>query len=504
MSASVGELLTPVYYASDPNTYVVITGAGVKGMKVKKSGWKHMFQNATKVDVSPQGLDIDIQVMSKEKLPFRLPGSFTVGVKLNNNEEEDHENIRKYAQFMGKTAEQRNGVLHMIKGVIEGEVRALTANLEMEKIFSDREAFNTQIIEKLSEQLEKFGMTVYNANIKELSDTGDSNFFKNNRQKILAEAENKAKIDVAVAVFNGESQSKSTERDTKLTLAKIATETAKGEKEQEVNRKTYLAEREAEAVISLAKISTDTSKGEKLQDIEKRTYIAEKDGEINITLSKIGTDTAKQQKEQEVEKRTYLAQKESEALSCENKQQEIIITSNANLDLSKTENNKRINLAKIHASKDVDLQTLELDERNNKKMRDVNLSKMEATVLTDAEVLSKKIHIESDARLYQMTQEAQGLSHIVSAFKEPQLALFYLLSQNGLLEKLAQTNSDAIKGLNPQITVWNTGSSSESDPMSSIRNIFQAVPPLFSTIHQQTGMQILPQLASQPSLSNTK
>lgn len=57
-------------------------------------------------------------------------------------------------------------------------------------------------------------------------------------------------------------------------------------------------------------------------------------------------------------------------------------------------------------------------------------------------------------------------------------------------ERLAQANAAAINGLQPKISVWNTGSSSDgaADPAAPIRNLFQNLPPLFSTIQEQTGI----------------
>lgn len=71
----------------------------------------------------------------------------------------------------------------------------------------------------------------------------------------------------------------------------------------------------------------------------------------------------------------------------------------------------------------------------------------------------------------------------------------YLMLTNGTYEKLAHANAAAINGLQPKITVWNTndggaGSSNSSDNgLGAIRNIMQALPPMLSTINEQTGMQ---------------
>ena len=71
----------------------------------------------------------------------------------------------------------------------------------------------------------------------------------------------------------------------------------------------------------------------------------------------------------------------------------------------------------------------------------------------------------------------------------------YLMLTNGTYEKLAHANAAAINGLQPKITVWNTndggaGSSNSSDNgLGAIRNIMQALPPMLSTINEQTGLQ---------------
>lgn len=76
----------------------------------------------------------------------------------------------------------------------------------------------------------------------------------------------------------------------------------------------------------------------------------------------------------------------------------------------------------------------------------------------------------------------------------------YLMLTNGTYERLADANAKAIKGLEPRINVWNTGAQAEgvADPTAPIRNLFQSLPPLLSTIHDQTGMSPPSWLAQMP------
>jgi len=63
--------------------------------------------------------------------------------------------------------------------------------------------------------------------------------------------------------------------------------------------------------------------------------------------------------------------------------------------------------------------------------------------------------------------------------------------EKGLFTEMATINAKAIQDLNPQICVWNTsgaGGEGGSDPYATIRNVFQAMPPILSTVQQQTGI----------------
>ena len=69
----------------------------------------------------------------------------------------------------------------------------------------------------------------------------------------------------------------------------------------------------------------------------------------------------------------------------------------------------------------------------------------------------------------------------------------YLMLKNNQYEKLALANAKAINGLQPKINLWTTGGGQEggmgSDPTATIRNLFQNLPPLLSTINDQTGIK---------------
>ena len=89
-----------------------------------------------------------------------------------------------------------------------------------------------------------------------------------------------------------------------------------------------------------------------------------------------------------------------------------------------------------------------------------------------------------------LVEMAKGYGALADVLGGPQGLMQYLMIQNGTYQSLAHENALAINGLQPKITVWNTGNGGEGsgDTTAPIRNLMQSLPPLFSTIHDQTGI----------------
>lgn len=113
-----------------------------------------------------------------------------------------------------------------------------------------------------------------------------------------------------------------------------------------------------------------------------------------------------------------------------------------------------------------------------------------------------KAQLEADAKFYGQQKVAESIQAIYQAqaagIRELQNAfggntsatLQYVMLEKGIYQELSKANAEAIRGLAPKITVWNTGGASgENDAGKPIRDLFQALPPLLSTINDQTGIQ---------------
>lgn len=82
--------------------------------------------------------------------------------------------------------------------------------------------------------------------------------------------------------------------------------------------------------------------------------------------------------------------------------------------------------------------------------------------------------------------QSEGLQKLMSASPDPNTIIQYLMIDRGVLPALAAENAKAIQGLQPKITSWTTSGSPDANP---IANLMKTLPPLFSTIYDQTGMR---------------
>lgn len=146
------------YRVAPPNGKIVKTGLGIKDMVACKTCIQWPFQTATLVSLAPQNYTFVLPAMSKEMINFTLPGVFTIGP------EDTEEAIIKYAKFLAGEG-SKDGI---IQGVIEGETRDIAANLDILEIFNGREVFRQRMMGTVQDELYKFGLVIYNANIKEL------------------------------------------------------------------------------------------------------------------------------------------------------------------------------------------------------------------------------------------------------------------------------------------------------------------------------------------------
>jgi flotillin len=124
--------------------------------------------------------------------------------------------------------------------------------------------------------------------------------------------------------------------------------------------------------------------------------------------------------------------------------------------------------------------------------------------LADATFYARKQAAE--AELYAKTKEAEGIvtlgnaqgvyvSTILNALGGNYYALRdYLMINGGMYQEIAKINAEAIRGLEPKISIWSNGGDSggkiseDAIGMKEVAGVYKMLPPLFKTVHEQTGM----------------
>ena len=129
--------------------------------------------------------------------------------------------VRSGGRRTKTVATGRNHVQEIVKGIIEGETRSIVSNMTMEELFNNRRLFKSQVIECVQKELDQFGLCIYNANVKELQDMGDSKYFESLARKAHEGAQSQAQVDVASARMIGRVGEARKEGETKQEIAKI-------------------------------------------------------------------------------------------------------------------------------------------------------------------------------------------------------------------------------------------------------------------------------------------
>lgn len=124
----------------------------------------------------------------------------------------------------------------------------------------------------------------------------------------------------------------------------------------------------------------------------------------------------------------------------------------------------------------------------------------------DAQFFEQKL--AEDAKLYAKQKEAESLATVGKAKAEYVASMLqalggnyhalrdYMMIDGGLYQELARINAGAVSGMQPKISIWtgadgDLGASSSgagSAAMQHVAGVYKMLPPLLSTVHEQTGM----------------
>lgn len=468
------------YKIAAPDEYLAVTGMGISTVRITKAAWVWPFQRCRRFSVQPHDYGMNLQAMTKEKLQFLLPVVFTVGPDVNNrganakgpnrgasadahnpvHDEDKGDALVKYAMLLAQSdtsGAEVHGLDQIIKGIIEGETRVLVSSMTMEEVFGLREEFKKRIFKNIQGELDQFGLKIYNANVKELRDAEGSSYFQSLSQKAHEGATNQARIDVAEARLRGtvgESQRKG-QQDREL--AKINAQTAVEKTDRDVERaaaESNLATRKTafDRDVEIAKIEAMRATQSRDEDLKKEVELKRAGAELERLRATdvVKASIARESKQQAADAKAYEVLAEAKAAF---------------------EKSNRITDATAYKTR------------------------QDADATADAAIRN------AEAGLQARRKEAEGLcamaeayGKMAQAFGGPQGLLSYMMIEKGTYVELAKANAAAVRGMEPKISVWNTGAEAgtggDKDSAATMRNVYQMLPPLMTTINEQTGITL--------------
>ncbi|KAH6845686.1 hypothetical protein B0I37DRAFT_190640 [Chaetomium sp. MPI-CAGE-AT-0009] len=500
------------YRIAAPDEYLAITGMGIKTVKITKAAWVWPFQRCMRFSVQPHDYAMNLQAMTKEKLQFLLPVVFTIGPDVNqrgantrfgSNDQDAHysgagsegapaaddhvhdhrredqgDSLMKYAMLLADSGTNKKNdsqfLENIAKGIIEGETRVLVSSMTMEEIFTEREVFKRRIFRNIQSELDQFGLKIYNANVKELKDAPNSIYFESLSRKAHEGATNQAKIHVAEAQLRGNVGEAQSKGEQERELAKIHAETAVRKTERDIERA------QAEAVLATRK--TELNRDVEISRIAatRRTEAQDEDLKREVQIKRAAAEMERL-RASDVVKATIA--RESKQQAADAHAYEIEAEAKANFEKEKQKAEAGVYKAKI----DTDAAAYKTKQ--------------------DAEAWSYAAIKNADANLQKKLKEAEGMAAMADAYAKMSAALGgpagllqYMMIEKGTYVELAKANAEAIRGLSPKISVWNTGAEAgagEGGPAganqsstAAMRNIYQMLPPLMTTINEQTGITL--------------
>ncbi|GAO17464.1 hypothetical protein UVI_02051970 [Ustilaginoidea virens] len=469
------------YKISGPDEYLAITGMGVRNVKITKAAWVWPLQRCMRFSVQPHDYAMDLRAMTREKLQFALPVVFTIGPDVNQRganssyddeaaggetpgrREDRGDALMKYAMLLAQSHnnkdQQGTHVASIVKGIIEGETRVLVSSMTMEEIFTEREVFKKRIFRNIQSELDQFGYVPV-PTVKELKDAPGSVYFESLSRKAHEGATNQARIDVAEAQLRGN----------------VGEAKRKGEQEREI-----------------AKINAETAVQKTERDIER----AQAEAHLNTRQAMLTRD---------VDIARVEAQRALESTDEDLKRQVEMKRAAAEVERLRARDVAKATVARESKQQAADAAAYEVsaDARARREAKQ-RLADAEAyKTRVEAEAAAHAVQQAAAARAVQQAKEAEGVAAMADAYAKlagalggPAGLIQYLMIEKGTYVELARANADAIRGLQPKISVWNTGGSGGSaggepggDAATAMRNVYQMLPPLMTTIHEQTGVTL--------------
>lgn len=396
------------------------------------------------MDMKPMQIQCDLQnALSQQKIEVNVPTVVTVAIS------ERPEIMQNAAvRLLGLSQDDK---IDQIKDVIWGQMRLVIAEMTVEQLISDRDTFLGACKKNITEELEKFGLTLLNINISDITD--NAKYIINLGKKAATEAQYNAEADMAEKIKDGEVRVATQEQEKAVRLAEI-------QKEQDT--KVAANDKERQTVVA----NTEKDRDIQLQDTEKEKNvgIAEKQKEETVRRREIKKDESVQVSEFEKEEKVKTRE----------------IEKNRNVETATLSKDEATQVAEVERDKEVQVATAQSEQAQKvaeqEKLKNVAIAQQEALTasetatanaqrdaviaekIAESKTAQQKATQESEASIVEFQQEAEARKETASQQAEAKKRTALQEKESKIAEAVAGTQKrTAIANKDAKVTENNAG-----------------------------------------------
>jgi flotillin len=494
--AGVGWLATR-YKVAGPNEYLVRTGIFIDDIDVSKQAFLLPYQTFGKINMEPTTYHCTVEeAMSHERISFNMPTVFTIGPK------DDPDHLKKYAKLFQKTTAE--DLRTKIIGVIQGEIRVAAGKIALDDLFNNRQQFKETLITSVDAELSQFGLMVYNANIEELRDMKGNEYFVFLRKRALEGAVNNAKVAVAEQNKLGNVGEKKHVTETRQATAEYEKQATVAENERnreiaesgtilevakaELGRKKAVAEAEAHAAAQKRELELQREV-EEFKNLQQVASLRARDMSLaNVTA--------------EVKVRTSEGVANARIIEAEALAKAIKIEAEAKATALRIDADAKATATKMQADADSESMKLKAVARLVEQQNEAEAMKAKALAhLVEQQNEAEAMKAKALARLSEQENEAKGvyalrlaeangLTSLIESAGGVENLNSYLMVRDGMITGIAKEQAEAVKGMNPSITV--VQSDGKTNGLSSaVHDVLRTGIPLLESLKGSTGLDLL-------------
>ena len=445
-----------------------------------------LFQDYAFLSLEPMQIEIPLRgALSMENIRVNVPSVFSIAI---GTTPELMQNAAIRLLGMPKQA-----IAKQAEDVIFGQLRQVIASMKIDEINRDREAFLTNIQASLEPELRKLGLVLINVNVTDITD--ESGYIEAIGQKAASEAIQKARGDVADNERMGETRVADAEKDKAIQVANAKKEQAIGTREADRQQIVKTAEIEQEQAVRLADL-------ERVKLVGQQSAEYEKDAQI---------------KDAERDMRVRLANANAEAVKGENIAQAVVVDSNAELLIKKSEAFQMSETRKRQAEASVAeaehkaqavaaIARAERVEAERRAELEAPAKAEKAKVIVEAEALAEQKRIEAEgeaAAIYAkleaeargqyeiLKKKGEGLQAIVQACGGAKEAFQMLMLDH--FDELVAASAQAISSIKfDKVVVWDGSNGTGQGGTATanwLRNMAQTLPPMLEVMKEIGGVE---------------